>query len=89
VSIDTTGNTHVININGRDYNLPRKLKIWTCTQIAISADTLFVAGVPISRVIGQETSPSSNSQSLRLGPFSGEMFDVRIDSGKSSRSQSV
>ena len=87
VTIDTSAKTHVININGRAYNLPRKLKIWTCTQIAISADTLFVAGVPISRVISQETSPPLDSSSLLLGPFSGEMFDVRVYSGKSSRSQ--
>ena len=87
VTIDTSASTHVININGRDYNLPSKLKIWTCTQIAISADTLFVAGVPISRVISQETSPPSDSSLLLLGPFSGEMFDVRVYSGKSSRSQ--
>ncbi|KAI2506880.1 hypothetical protein MHU86_7565 [Fragilaria crotonensis] len=86
VSINTSGNTHVISINGRAYNLPKKLKMWTCTQIAISPDALYVAGVSIRRVISQETSPPSASSSLILGSFSGEMFDARVYGGKASLS---
>ncbi|KAI2506877.1 hypothetical protein MHU86_7562 [Fragilaria crotonensis] len=86
ISINTSGNTHVISINGRAYNLPKKLKMWTCTQIAISPDALYVAGVSIRRVISQETSPPSASSSLILGSFSGEMFDARVYGGKASLS---
>ena len=87
VAIDTSLDEQVIIINGRNYILHSKLRIWTCTQIAVTPDTLYVAGVAIPRSVGDETSAPPSDLSLRLGPFSGELFDVRVYSGAASLNQ--
>ena len=88
MSIDTSTNNQMIGINGTGYILPKKLKIWTCTQIAITHATFKVAGIAIPRVVAEETSvPPYYGLSLRLGSFSGELFDVRVYSGAASRNQ--
>ena len=81
VTIDTSTAGQPIGINGKSYILPKKLKIWTCTQVVITPATLYVAGVAIPRSVGGETSTPPSDLSLRLGSFSGEMFDVRVYSG--------
>jgi hypothetical protein len=88
VSIDTSSKPQVIRINGKNYKLPKKLKKWTCTQIAITPNILYVANKPIVRVLNEEIIPSVNIKStIRLGSFTGELFDVRIYGGESSQSQ--
>jgi hypothetical protein len=87
VSIDTSGVSHIIRINGKNYVLPMRLKIWTCTQIAITPDTLYVSGSPLPRVLSEELLIPPTGLNIRLGHFSGELFDVRVYSGISSQSQ--
>jgi hypothetical protein len=87
VSINTSTTNQTIRINGKRYILPKKLKIWTCTQIAITPSTLYVAGIAIPRLVAEETSVPPNGFSLRLGSFSGELFDVRVYSGAASHNQ--
>jgi hypothetical protein len=87
VTIDTSATTDVININGRSYNLPKKLKMWTCSQIVITSDALYVAGVAIPRDTIQELNPPTDGSSVTLGSFTGELFDVRVYSGNATIGQ--
>jgi hypothetical protein len=77
VDIDTVKKTLVVN--GYTYSLP-VLKKWTCTQLIVTASSLYVAGVAIPRQLGLET-VSAVTTTLTLGKFSGELFDVRIYDG--------
>jgi hypothetical protein len=84
VKIDSSGILPTLSINGVIYSLP-PLKKWTCTQFVITSTAIFVAGVRIGRRLGSEKYVSTGSPNvLRLGKFSGELFDVRIYAGSLS-----
>jgi Hint module len=86
VTINTASGTQIININGCPYRLPKRLRVWTCSQIAITPNTLYVAGEPIRRTFELET-PTVEGDVLIIGSFSGELFDFRVYSGESSQFQ--
>jgi hypothetical protein len=77
VDIDTSGATLVVN--KVTYTLPI-LKMWTCTQILITPNKIYVAGIGIDRILSKEESPAKTT-TLVLGKFAGELFDVRIYTG--------
>ena len=83
VRIDTSANT--LAINERTYELSTPLKKWTCTQVAITRQTLYVNNVPYTRT-GEDTVDESGN-SFTMGPFSGELFDVRIYEGTLNESE--
>jgi hypothetical protein len=88
VTINTASSKQIININGCSYKLPKRLRVWTCSQIAITPKTLYVAGEPILRTFNLETDvPTFQTDTLTIGSFSGELFDFRVYSGESTRSQ--
>jgi hypothetical protein len=79
VDIDTSRAAPTLVINTVSYTLP-VLKKWTCTQIVIDKDHIFVRGISIDRKRTQERLPVT-SPCLTLGKFSGQLFDVRVYSG--------
>ena len=80
VDISTTS-ASTITINGHQYSLPSEMKKWTCTAVAITSAHLYVGTTKIPRDLAQEDIPSSSPESRQVGPFSGELFDVRIYAG--------
>lgn len=79
IDADDGGNGS-ITINGYMYAFPVPLKKWTCTSIAITKTQVYVGRTIISRNLIAEVSPKLETQ-ITLGPFSGELFDVRIYQG--------
>jgi hypothetical protein len=80
VGIDTTADA--IIVNGLSYTLPSPLKRWTCTSIVMTSTTLYVGRLIIPRDLKRETKPPpSPDTKISLGPFTGELFDVRVYSG--------
>ena len=77
----STRSKSTISINNHPYTLQSKLKKWTCTAVAITSTHLYVGKTKIARELDQEEIPSSSPEILEVGPFSGELFDVRIYDG--------
>jgi len=88
IKINTAG-AGTLTVNGLDYNVPQPMKKWHCTQIAITLNHIYIAGQKIVRDSNGEDSPNySNPQLLTtVGPFSGELFDVRVYKGILSKSE--
>ena len=82
VDIDTNANT--LTVNNNVVSLRESLKGWTCTHIAITPSTIYVNDDPYDNV-NSNTVPFSDV--LKLGRFSGELFDFRIYQGTLSADQ--
>ena len=75
VVVDTASPS--VQVNERIYDV-QPFKKWTCTHIAVTPSTLYVAGVAYPRN-GEQT--LNFAHSANLGSFSGELFDVRVYEG--------
>ena len=80
VAIDSSGAETVITVNGRDYAFPA-IKTWHCNQIAVTPTHVYVRTAKVARDLEAETAPTGNAGAVALGPFSGELFDVRVYGG--------
>ena len=78
VEIDSSGEETVVNVNGVDYAF-EKLKTWHCNQLAVTPSAVYVRNVAVERDLSSEA--PDYRESVTLGPFSGEAFDVRVYAG--------
>jgi len=67
-----------MTINGALYKI--SMKKWTCNSIIITSTHLYVGRKSISRNLAQEISPKFETK-LEIGPFTGDIFDVRLYQG--------